>query len=433
MAIFYLNGRPVGEMPVERYPVKARRPAARPAPIEVKKPAPILEARPIEPNEHSPLSYSQFVEANRRVRVGIITPGLHIGGAELWILALLKYCDRERIEWFSVNSPRYGTFNPEMLARMRPYCDKITNDEFLLYRLNQECDIVLSWGCYGTRKYFEPKKRCHVCLVSHGSDEDYTRNVMTDAAYADALVGVSKAAILPFPKDQQSRAQVIYNMADLDRLHVTQSRAQIRKEWGIKPGQKVLGYLGRLSWEKNPKAVADAVAALPEDWVGVMVGDSWNRTGDEIVAHCRAVAGKRVKMVGWRMDVGNVLNAFDAGLSPSLMEGCALNIAEMWYAGVPVLATPVGQVLEVPHLVCGIPERPTGSQIATALLADRKAAKARRARVAAAREFVDANMTPAIFGRRWTELIVNLANSPRFPEAPAPAQVLPSRQFPRHD
>lgn len=342
-----------------------------------------------------------------RVRVGILTPGLNLGGAERWIAALVNATDSTKIDWRGVALLVPAAQHPDIVADVQRACPVLLNGLADFQRLNNECDVVIAWGMPESHTFFSPVKRCRVTLVSQGCGEYSTKSV-ADASYADELVAVSKIAIMAFPETDRYRVKVLYNPADVRRLAVTRSAAEMRREWGVRPRQKILGYLGRFSDEKNPYVVADAIAALPDDWVGVMVG--YGHHEDRLRAHIeKTVDPSRIIMPGPADDIGNVLNAFDWAILPSHEEGCSLSLCETWMAGVPVVATPVGQVLERPDLVRMVPLRPTGNDIAAALLADKRNILGCRNRIKAAKQYANEAYSMENFGRAWTDYLRQIA------------------------
>jgi glycosyltransferase involved in cell wall biosynthesis len=168
----------------------------------------------------------------------------------------------------------------------------------------------------------------------------------------------------------------------------------------------VLGYLGRLSAEKDPYAVARAIAHLPREWVGVLVGD-----GDE-ASQCRAdamvQAPGRVFFPGPTNDIGSALHAMDVLLVPSLQEGFGLTIVEGWMAGVQTLATPVGvaddvrlsRLMNVWHIRPG----ESGDEIAETI-SDMTLGGCRKPREPDIRPFREHELSASAFARRWENFL----------------------------
>ena len=111
---------------------------------------------------------------------------------------------------------------------------------------------------------------------------------------------------------------------------------------------RVIGNVARLAAQKGHRYLIDAAPAVAErhpDARFVIVGDGELRTELERHATDRGVAD-RVLFTGARDDVPDLLASFDLFAFPSLYEGLCLAVIEAQAAGVPVVATPVGGIVE---------------------------------------------------------------------------------------
>src|SRR5947199_10763775 len=97
-------------------------------------------------------------------------------------------------------------------------------------------------------------------------------------------------------------------------------RAQARAVLGLPDDAFVAAVLGRLSTWKGQQLLVDAVARLPGA-VALIAGDAWRgdeRHARELQARAQALgAGERVRLLGFRDDVGTVLGAADIVAVPS--------------------------------------------------------------------------------------------------------------------
>jgi glycosyltransferase involved in cell wall biosynthesis len=122
------------------------------------------------------------------------------------------------------------------------------------------------------------------------------------------------------------------------------ARARARAALGIPASARVVGAVGRLTYQKAPEEFVTAIAALPPGVTGVWVG------GGELagsVARQVAASGHRVVLTGDRSDVADLLPAFDVFALPSRYEGLPTAIAEAMVCGVPVAATAVNAVADL--------------------------------------------------------------------------------------
>jgi glycosyltransferase involved in cell wall biosynthesis len=163
-----------------------------------------------------------------------------------------------------------------------------------------------------------------------------------------------------------------------------QRHAEAKRLLGISGGDRVVGAVGRLTYQKAPEDFIAAIGALGRrDVVGVWVG-----SGElaEQTARLARTAGQRILLCGERTDVAEVLPAFDVFALPSRYEGLPTAVAEAMASGVPVVATAVNAVADlVEPGVTGLlvpPGRPDLLASAVGYLLDTPAEAARMARAA---------------------------------------------------
>lgn len=124
-------------------------------------------------------------------------------------------------------------------------------------------------------------------------------------------------------------------------------RETARRVLGIPVDAFCVGYLGRLSREKGPDTLLEALARLGDlPLTAMIVGDGALRRHLE----SRAVAlglGRRVRWAGAMPDGGALLPAFDVFVLSSRTEGTPIVLFEAMAVGTPVVATAVGGVPDV--------------------------------------------------------------------------------------
>ena len=139
-----------------------------------------------------------------------------------------------------------------------------------------------------------------------------------------------------------------------ERIHVVpnawspgaspQSRADARRALGLPLDTFVVGWVGRLSEEKGPDVLLEAldhVADLP--LTTSFIGDGAARRRLEEQARGSRANG-RVRWHGAMRDAGRLFSAFDLFVLSSRTEGSPIVLFEAMAAGVPVIATSVGGV-----------------------------------------------------------------------------------------
>jgi glycosyltransferase involved in cell wall biosynthesis len=230
---------------------------------------------------------------------------------------------------------------------------------------------------------------------------------------------VSREAFGAVPRTRRRDAHTILNGVDIDRLEESQNtREQLKKAWGV-PNKKILGFVGRLSWEKNPYLAIAAVRHLPPNWHLVIAGDG--PEAEDVRRYAFDRARGRVLFLGVRRDVGDIMRSFDTLIAPSTQEGFGFSVAEAWSVGCPVVSTPVGIAGIWPHFVQVIQSpvhgiqkdvgsirevllNQDGTQAARAVLSECSPSTIRRAR-----EHVQSTLSLDAFGKQWSELLYKLS------------------------
>jgi glycosyltransferase involved in cell wall biosynthesis len=140
------------------------------------------------------------------------------------------------------------------------------------------------------------------------------------------------------------------------------SREAARDRLGLRPGDFVVGSVGRLVPWKRFDLVIDA-AKLVGDAVFVLIGDGPDH--DELVDAAR---GLPVRMAGNVREAARMLKAFDVFVHPTPAEPQGIAVLEAMAAGVPVVGSLTGGVAEsISHEVTGLLTEPSGTAIADAI------------------------------------------------------------------
>ena len=167
----------------------------------------------------------------------------------------------------------------------------------------------------------------------------------------DAVIA-SAGSVRDFYVDQigadPDKVVVIYNAVDWSQLQTTMPRDTFRAELGVPAGAPAAGIIARLTEQKAHRVLFEAMASRAELSALhlLVIGDGELR--DELRARVdRLDLSGRVHFAGARRDLGNVLNAIDMFVMPSLWEGLPLSLVLAMGAGLPVIASKVAGIPEV--------------------------------------------------------------------------------------
>ena len=450
------------------------------------------------------MNTSQSIRSSRKLRVAFLTPSLHIGGAERWILSLARNFQNVQPAGVVVCSPHHHPDMLEEAARLMPvYVARKYGDARETRRLLERCcitaDVLITWGvprlAMVTRRlvgrnaipsvaidgrvanpsydqsysfsrtrtrtsssmddaggsHFEDEKtrtkyedEIHsrridnppyipVIDVSHsdGAWEQQTKMVRRAASGADFHVAVSRCALSAFPEQVRSRATVIYNGVEADRVAPRQflplppfpaTRREGRAEGSreictrnsrrVSPHPKPLPegegtkrtalFLGRFEEVKGFDRLFVAAKHLPANW--------------KIVAHghgsLQSQIANRKSQIEIRPPlnhVGDALASADVLVMPSRHEGMPLTLIEAWLAGTPVVATPFGFIQEATQMhgrLCEVvSQNPSGKELADGIV---RAAGGRF--VDHARQIAWNHYTAAAMAQRWEEYLYEVCS-----------------------
>ncbi|MBC7925302.1 MAG: glycosyltransferase [Bryobacteraceae bacterium] len=159
---------------------------------------------------------------------------------------------------------------------------------------------------------------------------------------ADAVAGVSEAVLERHTGNRAIRrtALVIPNGIDTSVFRPDEgARERMRRELGIADDHFVWIAVGRLMWKKNFAALLSSFPDSDRATL-LLVGDGPDR--EELSTAARP----NVRLLGQRSDIPALLNAADAFVLSSVVEGLPLALLEAAACGLPCLATDVGGVRE---------------------------------------------------------------------------------------
>lgn len=335
-----------------------------------------------------------------RLRIGFITPCLAIGGVEHWLLGLVKYSQQE-LAW-SVVVTSAQLVEPCMQATLDPFARVMIGEQHLPAML-KSVDVVIAWGVHGLHRMiggFDGP----IVQVSHGMGAWTESFLESNRGVSSYCVAVSRAAATAF---RHSDVTVILNGVDRERCLPLRPRDVVRQEWGLAPTEVAVGFVGRLSPEKNPLAASEAVRALGAGYRAVYVGKGY---GVDMRPAARDISPSAI-FVPPMHQIGDAMNALDCMIMASPAEGFSLALVECLVAGLPLVTTEVGGVpdLRREHEISfvTVPINPTPEELARAV---RQAIRpAQRPLIESARAIALGSYTAEVMTRKWVDYLRAIA------------------------
>ena len=123
------------------------------------------------------------------------------------------------------------------------------------------------------------------------------------------------------------------------------TKSAMRKLLDISDNEVVLIFVGRLTQIKRPDRLINAFRLAADANINMtllVVGDGELRTEIEKLSH-----GLKVKFLGWRTDVYDLMKASDIAVLTSDNEGMPITLIEAAHLGLPAITTDVGSVSDV--------------------------------------------------------------------------------------
>jgi L-malate glycosyltransferase len=176
-------------------------------------------------------------------------------------------------------------------------------------------------------------------LIQHWAWQRMDRLLAVSSRLADRM-----AETVAVPRD---RIRVIRNGVDLERFRARRNEARIGL--ALSADALVLGTVGRLVDVKDHVTLLEAMGVLASDgvpFIGVIAGDGPLRPALESKISALGLQD-RVRLLGYRYDIDNILAALDIFALSSRSEGLSNTILEAMACGLPVVATHVGGAEEL--------------------------------------------------------------------------------------
>ncbi len=298
------------------------------------------------------------------VRVLHILGAMNRGGAETWLMHVLRHIDRERFQLdFLVHTEQPAAYDAEIrsLGSRIFHCPHYRDPARYAWQFSR---IVRRFGPFDAlhshvhhfsgfplalgRLHGVPVRIAH----SHSdTGRDDARAGRTRRLYLAAgrrlirahctlgLAAAEPAASALFGPAWRGdgRFQIFYCAIDLAPFREAIARDAVRAEFGLSPQDLVFGHVGRFSPMKNHTFLIDVAAhvVLREPRARfLLVGDGPLRPAAERRVREAGLESK-VIFAGLRPDVPRLVRgAMDVGLLPSLHEGLPVSMIEIQAAGV---------------------------------------------------------------------------------------------------
>lgn len=181
-------------------------------------------------------------------------------------------------------------------------------------------------------------------------------NWLTSRLFCSKVIAVSQAVKEEIIAQGVSanKIDVIHNGIKLGFASKdTTSDIKIRNEFGLTPGQRIIGQVGRLCENKGQHVLIKAAEIIIKEYdcVFLIIGEDLEKGGEyknSLLSLVQGLGlGQRIIFTGYRSDIRELMNTFDIFTLPSFVEGLPVVILEAMAIAKPVVATSVGGNQEI--------------------------------------------------------------------------------------
>jgi glycosyltransferase involved in cell wall biosynthesis len=302
---------------------------------------------------------------NKSGRILHVTGGLGAGGAETWLVSVLRHIDRSQWQFdFLIHDPSLSFYRDEVerLGSKVYVCpgNVLTYGRCLRSVLREGSYRIVHSHMFLSSGYVlklaakegVPVRIAHAHNTFDKKGHSPVRRLRNwlmkkwVARYATLGIAVSDAAGTAVFGDnwKKGTGQVIRCGVETEKFRVHPDGGRLRRELGIRPDAFVVGHVGSFTEQKNHQfllKVAAETAGREPNVVFLLVGEGSLRSQIERDA-ARVGLAERVIFAGLRRDVPELMSSvFDVFVLPSLFEGLPLVVIEAQAAGLPCVISDV--------------------------------------------------------------------------------------------
>lgn len=292
----------------------------------------------------------------RPLRILHAVVNMNRGGAETLIMNLYRHTDRTKIQ-FDFLTSKDGDFDEEIRSlggriHRIPYIDqtgylgyvRALNHFFQTHSgytiVHSHMDMMSGLILRAARKGKVPVRIAH----SHNTRSEGGRAARLFKRYAGTyiprtathrLACSTEAADWLFP-GQRKKVAILNNGIDPALFtYSDSSRRAVRAEWQVNDSTLVIGHVGRFNHQKNHDLLLDIFKGVQDviaNSILVLVGEGPLK-GQMVQKAKELGIERRVRFLGIRADVQQVMQGFDAFVFPSHHEGLPVTLIEAQASG----------------------------------------------------------------------------------------------------
>lgn len=244
---------------------------------------------------------------------------------------------RHHVRSISYRHPLRGI---TQLRRLTACLDEIRPDVVHVMGFDWNLDLVIAaW-----------LRRIPVVLHVHTPEGADFRNLHRLAATKVLFCSASERQHFRHLDRVRSKTDVLYNPVDVERFAGAQPK---RGELGFEPRQIVIGTIAQIRRGKGIDIILEAARLLRGDHLLFVIVGPDGAGEEDFAAQMRTQAAtdpllqNRVRFLGSRQDIPEILKSLDLFLLPTRAEAFGIVLVEAMASGIPVVATRTGGIPEI--------------------------------------------------------------------------------------
>ena len=167
---------------------------------------------------------------------------------------------------------------------------------------------------------------------------------------ADAVI-INSAHVRDFAVNKEGarpeRVHVIPNGVCIDDYPTATDRHSLRGELRLSTSSKLVGSIGRLTWQKGFDVLLKAVSLLNYHDFDLLISGVGEEEASLRALSLKLGVQKRVHFIGYRRDIPSLLSSLDLYVHPARFEGMPNAVVEAMAAARPVVASRVDGICEL--------------------------------------------------------------------------------------
>lgn len=292
-----------------------------------------------------------------------------IGGGETYVLNLVKRLDATRFEPVVLSFSNGAMI--EQLKKMGTKTFVIESkspfnfslwDKIKVLLESEKIEIVHAHGTKALSNILYPAKRLKLPLLYsvHGWSFHAEQSALNHFLRKQCEIHMGQRTdkvFLPCPSEYEyaqqqlklSNATLLTHQIDMSRFDVNHEETDFRRKYRIPADKILVGYLARLTLQKDPLTMVRAVAEVVRKnrQAFFFLGGEGELKTPMVTLLKKMNVTSNVVVGSFLQDVPSFLKAIDVYCLPSLWEGFSLSILEAMAMKKPVIATPVNGAKDV--------------------------------------------------------------------------------------